>query len=70
MEGAIEAAASVGTSATRAVKEILINVVEGVRQVAAAAFTAKGASAPDAEPTPEDDTQSKRPVRDARGRFV
>ena len=46
--GAIDAAASIGTTAARSVKEILIGVVEGVREVAGAAFPAgqaKGSSA-------------------------
>jgi hypothetical protein len=68
VQGAIEAAGSVGTTATKAVKEILIGVVEGVRAVAAAAFPANGSAARDARPTP-DDTQPKTSERDARGRF-
>ncbi len=51
--GAIEAAASIGTTAARSVKEILIGVVEGLREVAGAAFPAgpaRGSSAREATP--------------------
>ncbi len=47
VEGAVDAAASIGTTAGRAVKEILVGAVQGVREVADAAFPAKGSAAPE-----------------------
>lgn len=54
--------------------EMLVGVVEGVREVAGAALPAKGPAAPESPPTPGQaaktaDAQQKTKGRDARGRF-
>jgi hypothetical protein len=57
----VEAAAAIGTTALKAVREMLIGVVEGVKDVAGAALPSPrprpAASAPSAkpEPAPRDD---------------
>ena len=71
--GAVDAATSIGTTAARAVSEILVGVVEGVREVAGAAFPAKRPATPESPPVPwqvPDVTQRKTTGRDALGRFT
>ena len=58
VSGAIEAAASIGTTAARSVKEILIGVVEGLREVAGAAFLP---DPPEGHPRARQHRQRRRP---------
>ncbi|MGD0661805.1 MAG: hypothetical protein ABSD38_27415, partial [Syntrophorhabdales bacterium] len=44
--GAVEAAGSIGTTALRAVREMLVGVMEGVRDVAGAALPVRSGNEP------------------------